>query len=85
VQELLLRGRGVKPNGKPRPIGIGEVFLNLALSCLVRHMQSAIQDCLSVDDFGFRTRDGAAKAVLKAEALLRAAAAAGQSRVVIKG
>jgi len=87
VQDLLLRGRWValkKPNDKPRPIGVGEAFLNLALSCLVRHMLSAIQNCLSNDDFGFGTRDGAAKAALKAGALLRAAEAAGESRVIIK-
>jgi hypothetical protein len=87
AKTMLLLGRGValrKPNGKPRPIGVGEVLLNLSLGALTRQEEGKIKGCLSPDDFGFRTKDGAAKAAHKAQAILTRAAACNQHRVGIK-
>ena len=72
AKTLLLNGRGVaikKSDGGPRPIGVGEVLLNLSLSCLIKTQEHAIKSCLSPDDYGFRTPDGPAKAVHKVNAI----------------
>jgi hypothetical protein len=87
AMHLLLRGRGValkKPNGQPRPIGVGEALLNLSLSCLIKQQERDIRDCLSPDDFGFRVPDGVAKAAHRAQAILAHAASSGAHIVCIK-
>jgi hypothetical protein len=83
----LLTARGVpiaKLNGKPRPIGVREVLINLALSVAVRQEESNIKNSLSDDDFGFKVKDGAALPAHRALALLERARYLGVQLVIVK-
>jgi len=85
--KLLLRARGValkKPNGKPRPIGVREVLINLALSSVVKQFEQDIKQCLGLDDYGYKVKDGAALPAIKATVLLKQAEADGVQRVCFK-
>lgn len=83
VAAKLREGRGValeKSNGKPRPIGIREVIMNLAYACLVREYEARIKSCLSPFDLGFRTPDGSAFPAIVAQAMWYEACALSEPR-----
>jgi len=61
----------LKPNGKPRPIGAGEVITRAVSGLLARHFAAAISAASSNSQFGFGIPGGIERAIALGQDLIR--------------